>query len=94
MAAGTSSPSDALKGICNGRCVVAFVAFCMTAGFRRTVFPRCIFLPDGKGSVGLRDQSAVVEDPEPPELMDPEEVKKRFFFFSVGRNGGVFFCFG
>lgn len=26
-----------IAGICNGRCVGAFVAFCMTAGFRRTV---------------------------------------------------------
>lgn len=38
------------------------------------------FFRMGRGPVGLRDQSAVVEDPEPPELMDPEEVKKQILF--------------
>ena len=42
-----------------------------------------------------------VEDPEPPELMDPEEVKKRilFLFFQLGGMEWrgrfcFFFCFG
>ena len=83
---GTSSPSDALKGICNGRCVVAFVAFCMTAGFRRTGFPRCIFLSDGKGSVGLT--APLWRTLSHLSWWIQRRWRKGFFFFSVRRNGG------
>ena len=89
---GTSSPSDAvceryLQRAVRGR-VRGILHDCRLPEDR---FGRCICLSDGKGS-------AVVEDPEPPELMDPEEVKKRILFLiPVVRNGerdsDFFLCF-